>query len=312
MKNNLSDSCLHSTYPLILLAVSIILQIIYDIRFFLLVLVAVLIGFAQAFWVMSNETPYATYGTPWKALLNAYMNMLGQNIIEFKDGNSTAEPISSTLLLVTFMAVMMIVLMNVLVALMGETFNEVRSKGHAQWRLEQAGIILEQRFLLTEPQIQIPAYVHVLQYTSDLSPHNDGNDMKSRIREQVKLLKARRDRKSEISADLILSEANKRIQMHSRRFISGPTLTLGSQQMSQQGLGGPGQNATQLVEELEGVLRMDMLGLDNSINELDRRVQHRVSSMERYLDRLTVALERIERRLAADDINDNSDEGAPK
>lgn len=117
--------------------------------------------------------------------------MLGQNIDPNFQG--TVAPWFGTILLVLFMMTMMILMLNLLIALMGDAFSKVRQQGLALWRLEQASIILEQHFsfsllphlwaccgtscmtwILTsmasffKSQTAYPPYLHVLKYSSDV------------------------------------------------------------------------------------------------------------------------------------------------
>lgn len=72
-----------STGPL----VSMILQILFESRFFLLILCIALFGFAQAFLVMG------LYGTVGTSLLQVFVMMLGEFDLEFKD--TANEPITT-------------------------------------------------------------------------------------------------------------------------------------------------------------------------------------------------------------------------
>lgn len=61
-------------------------------------------------------------------------------------------------------------MLNLLIALMGDSFSKVRAKGHGQWRYEQATTILEQRFRIADFIEVVNArspYLHVLQYSDD-------------------------------------------------------------------------------------------------------------------------------------------------
>jgi hypothetical protein len=145
--------------------VVMILKIAYEIRFFILVLFCVLCGFAQAFWLLSNKHEDLEFGTVSKAVLNAFLYMLGN--INDSTFSGTVAPAFATALLVVFLIFMMILMLNLLIALMGDTFSIVRSQGQALWRKEQAAIIFEQCFLL-EKTINTHEFIHVLKYTSDI------------------------------------------------------------------------------------------------------------------------------------------------
>ena len=145
--------------------VSMILQIAMDIRYFLLVLACVLAGFAQAFWLLSYPDYSLPFGTISNALLNSYLYMLGNAESDFE---GTASPALSTFFLVLFLFFMAILMLNLLIALMGQSFASVSDKGLAQWRLEQASIILDQMFTVTMDKLILEPYVYVLRYNADL------------------------------------------------------------------------------------------------------------------------------------------------
>jgi hypothetical protein len=159
-----------------------ILQIMKDIQYFVFILGVVLTGFSMAFWLISyTGDGYAVsasgdalpFGTIQMAFLNTYLYMLGQNIsVDFDD---TASPQLGIVLLVMFMFLMMILMLNLLIALMGNSYSKVQEKGLAEWRMGQASMILEQSYMLSH--IQKKAHerynvVHVMKYTS-LLPNED-------------------------------------------------------------------------------------------------------------------------------------------
>lgn len=128
--------------------VVMIITIASEIRILLIVLFFVLCGFTQALWLISNINTENHFGTVEKAFYNAFLYMLGQNIeTEFA---GTVSQRFGKFLLIMFLSVMVILLLNLLVALMGDTFSSVRAQGVARWRKEQASIILENRFSLDD------------------------------------------------------------------------------------------------------------------------------------------------------------------
>jgi hypothetical protein len=144
-----------------------ILRIMFDIKFFLFILAVVLTGFALAFWMLSYPDAHLPFGTIPAAFINTFMYMLGQGISA--DFGHTSSPQLGVFLLVLFMLFMMILMLNLLIALMGNSFEAVHSKGIAQWRLEQASMMLEQRFTLSAGVLRRHRHfsrVHVLQATA--------------------------------------------------------------------------------------------------------------------------------------------------
>lgn len=144
-----------------------IITIAYQIRYYLLVLFCVLAGFTQAFWLLANIDETLPWGTVSEAFLTSFFYMLGQNINQQMPG--MIAPGLATFLLVIFMMVMIILMLNLLIALMGDTFATVRAQGLAIWRREQAAIIIEEAFLIPVKSKDVPPYLHVLKYASDVS-----------------------------------------------------------------------------------------------------------------------------------------------
>ena len=150
-----------------------ILQIMKDIQYFVLILAVVLTGFSMAFWLISYPDYSLEFGTIQMAFLNTYLYMLGQNIST--DFSATASPRLGILLLVMFMFFMMILMLNLLIALMGNSYSKVQEKGPAEWRLGQASMILEQSYMMDERMVKAHerySSVQVMKYTS-LLPAED-------------------------------------------------------------------------------------------------------------------------------------------
>ena len=142
--------------------VSMIFQIAYDIRFFLLVLFLVLAGFAQAFFILSVDAEGFPFSTVRGAFLNSFIYMLGSYDTDF---TGTALPQLGTLLVVIFLLIMAILMLNLLIALMGQSFATVAENGLGQWKYELASILIDQAELL---DISIAPCIFVLKYTSEI------------------------------------------------------------------------------------------------------------------------------------------------
>jgi len=152
-----------------------ILRIMQDIQFFVFILAIVLTGFSMAFWLISYPDTSLAFGTIEMSFYNTYLYMLGQNI-EADFAADTASPRLGIVLLVAFMFFMMILMLNLLIALMGNSYSKVQEKGLAEWRLGQASMILEQSYLMndrTKRAHEKYNSIHVLKY-STLLPQEDG------------------------------------------------------------------------------------------------------------------------------------------
>lgn len=231
-----------STGPL----VSMIFGILFDVRYFFLILGIILFGFSQAFWLISLYSSHTVdvsldttgvnielcgsaagsaignhsmllnnsgsfncsssslehqlsetgagaligYSTWHASLLQVFRNSMGDPSFDF---SHTSSPTLGIALLVLFLIVYVIILLNILIALMSDTFNRIQSNGLAQWRLERCKIILEQLHLLREPDGEsdtsnttatatVPSthnkagkeeYIHVLKRAEFVKPLND-------------------------------------------------------------------------------------------------------------------------------------------
>jgi hypothetical protein len=185
-----------------LLSVAMILQIMKDIQYFVFILAVVLTGFSMAFWLISYPDASLAFGSIQMAFLNTYLYMLGQNIsVDFQD---TASPQLGVFLLVMFMFFMMILMLNLLIALMGNSYSKVQEKGLAEWRLGQASMILEQSYMMSHAGKRAHErynVIHVMKYTS-LLPNEDRevevtdgqlSALKSQLEERLAVLERKID-----------------------------------------------------------------------------------------------------------------------
>lgn len=121
--------------------VSMILRIAKDMKAFLLVLAIVIVGFSQAFWLLSNRMEGLDFSSIDKSYVSAFSYMLGNFDPDGFDGASLES--WGIFLSCIYMLIGSILLLNLLIALMGDSYSDVKAKGLAQWRLEQAQLIIE-------------------------------------------------------------------------------------------------------------------------------------------------------------------------
>lgn len=207
----------------------------YDVRFFLITLLCVLLGFAQAFWVISNENNSGSFGTVRDALYSAFLTMLGSLTPEF-DG--TAAPNFATFLLCVFMMVQIILLLNVLIGLMGDSLSNARAQGKALWLREQATIINKQSLMSNKNRnkkarttangpgaARIDAeselsksegekdnkyeYLHMLQYTSDVRVA-DEDSLAALVSAGKEIVSPFTDLEEELSRAVLAEQQNKK------------------------------------------------------------------------------------------------------
>jgi hypothetical protein len=133
-----------STGPL----VSMILRISKDIRYLMFVVLLVCMGFSQAFWIVSRNDRSLPFSTFEGAVLYSFVFLLGgfdPTLFEGIPLYRFAIAMSSI-----YMIIVSILLLNLLIALMGDSYGSVKEKGLAQWKLEQAQIITEMQGSMDE------------------------------------------------------------------------------------------------------------------------------------------------------------------
>lgn len=113
-------------------------MLVSDILRFFVLLSVFMMGFSQAFFVLSNKPGGAAFAAH---VMDAFKTMLGD--IEFDNKNDDNPLITTVLimLLMTYVIVVSIMLLNLLIAMMGNTYSEVNEKAEQQWHMERARII---------------------------------------------------------------------------------------------------------------------------------------------------------------------------
>lgn len=156
--------------------VSMIIQIWKDMQSLVGIIALVIIGFSQAFWLLSEVDSDLPFAQIQNSFLNSYSFMLGGYDPEAFDG-ATLQ-VWATFLSVIFMLVMNLLLLNLLIALMGNSYSVVQEKGNAQWRLEQTQVVLDHASQLPEG-VKTHSMVHVRQRTEVLKRIRDERESRS-------------------------------------------------------------------------------------------------------------------------------------
>lgn len=140
-------------------------EVIKDLRYFLLVMLFVALGFALSFHMMFAGRPSSGYESIKLSVLNLFLMVFGAtpDLSLFHKARSYWLSIA---LYLTFTLLMVILLLNLLVAIMGDSYSRIVSNAVLEWRLEQAHIILEAESLMDKTQYQdpnlFPRWVQVL------------------------------------------------------------------------------------------------------------------------------------------------------
>ena len=159
--------------------VRMIVGIIKGIWIFLIIMFDVVIGFALSFYVLngldSDERPQLLKNGPLDKAFNVYTLMLGE--IDEADYN---KRISLAFLFTVFTLLTNIVLLNLLIALMGDIFNRIQENAQAEFLYARAYIVLEFESLLDKnykndhPE-KFPEWLQVLVHAS--SGDDDDNSL---------------------------------------------------------------------------------------------------------------------------------------
>ncbi len=131
-------------------------------------------------------------GTVQRSMLSAFNYMMGSFDTEFE---GSRVPVLGTFLVIVFVLFVIILMLNLLIALMGNTFSNVSAKGLAQWRQEQVSIVLEENGhggvsdggssasssnnnkLLSAPgAVEVPPCLYVLMNTTDYEEYVENRD----------------------------------------------------------------------------------------------------------------------------------------
>jgi len=168
--------------------VHMFIRIIWDIRSFLMIYVAIVWAFAFAFYMsvptihpadaMTNNPTLFSFTTPDQSFYATYLMSVG----EFADYLTLLQEYSfnsaSTLFMFgLFILLVIIVLLNLLIAIMGEAYNNVICNGvEDDWRYYQCGVICEQercelgsiisgadRIDREELKEKYPVYLHIIE-----------------------------------------------------------------------------------------------------------------------------------------------------
>ena len=158
--------------------VRMIIGIIQGIRVFLAILIVCMVGFAASFFVLfegqSNSDGDSTHAGPVKSFLLSYTVLLAGFVIDDLDGS--ASFFSTGMLFIGFTIFINIIMLNLLIAIMGDIFDKIQENAKAEFIFARANIILEFEGTLTKKQKEnnewFPTWLQVLVPTLE----NDGSE----------------------------------------------------------------------------------------------------------------------------------------
>ena len=179
-----------STGPL----VSMILRIAHDMKSLIFVVIIVIIGFSQAFWLLSSgfgkdELPFATVSS---SFLHSFSFMLGEYDAQSFDGLPLER--FAVFLSTFFMVLVSLLLLNLLIALMGDSYADVREKGQAQWRLEQINLIIESASNMDESDLTRSDPIYFRKWEDDMRSGADLIEQSYSLEERMVMLEEKIDK----------------------------------------------------------------------------------------------------------------------
>jgi WD40 repeat protein len=153
--------------------VRMVFVILQDISTLMLLFVVFTFGFALAFYVVNQQEPESPFQSFQRSLLLTFAMLMGD--FELSDFDAGAFSSINFALWGIYMSLVYILFMNMLIALMNNSFSKVIENIDSQWRLEQGKIIMDIERAMPEardvnnPSSLFPRWVHVLTATGKSS-----------------------------------------------------------------------------------------------------------------------------------------------
>ncbi|XP_041370435.1 transient receptor potential cation channel subfamily V member 5-like isoform X2 [Gigantopelta aegis] len=128
------------------------------LRFFIIYAIFV-IGFSQAMYIVFRDTEKSAFKNPGEAIMNMFVMSLGQFADFYDSFSDTKHPIMGKIVFVIYMIMVTLLLVNMLIAMMGNTYQLVNEK-QKEWFRQWAKIILviEQSVTTEERKQQLIKY----------------------------------------------------------------------------------------------------------------------------------------------------------
>ena len=127
-----------STGPLI----RMVFCILFSIKELMVILVLVIFGFSQAFYLLTFDNDLLDFSSPTDAIINAFLYMMGQS--QLSQMQQATNPKLAQFLLCLFIFISAILLLNLLIALMNNSYSAIQAKEVAEWHRECTKIMIEQ------------------------------------------------------------------------------------------------------------------------------------------------------------------------
>ena len=179
--------------------VRIFTQTISDISWFMALQVVLMIGFGAGFAVLfsnqqqcEEDNPFCIFNEAYDTIIFAFTSMIGLLLgdIGVLDFFNSPHPAWSVIMMIVYEFFVFVVLFNMLIALMADTFVEVKEKEEVEFLRGRADIICSQEETMSAKQLSdpklFPRYLHTLvrkedaEFQSALQSMQGGQD-KTRV-----------------------------------------------------------------------------------------------------------------------------------
>mmetsp|Transcript_6199 Transcript_6199/g.12871 ORF Transcript_6199/g.12871 Transcript_6199/m.12871 type:complete len:1433 (-) Transcript_6199:1267-5565(-) len=123
--------------------VRMILGIMWGIKDFLLILIVCMVGFAVSFFILCEGQVNADgrHVSPFMSIFSSYVLLLGE--FEFVEDFDKSRHIVISVLFVLFTLFINIIMLNLLIAIMGDIFDRIQENAKAEFIFARAQIIIE-------------------------------------------------------------------------------------------------------------------------------------------------------------------------
>jgi len=167
--------------------IRMIIKIIHGIKGLVLILVIMVVFFAGSYTVLFQSQPMDGYDGFDSAVLTVYGFLFGSyDVLAF---DTSTSPILAKLLVCVFLFFVVIVLLNLLIALMGDIFDEVQARAEQESTFGKAKLIVEYEALFSTAYKKrhekefYPIWLHVLKKGKEVDNQKDDTGWKGRTEE---------------------------------------------------------------------------------------------------------------------------------
>uniref|UniRef100_H2Z592 Ion transport domain-containing protein n=1 Tax=Ciona savignyi TaxID=51511 RepID=H2Z592_CIOSA len=121
--------------------VAIYNMIMGDLLRFLILYSIFLMGFSQAMYIVFRGTGHPLFSHPFQSIMGMFIITLGEFSDLYLDFEQARHPAAAKVLFVIYMVIVTVLLINMLIAMMGNTFNKIAAT-RWEWQRQWAKIVL--------------------------------------------------------------------------------------------------------------------------------------------------------------------------